>query len=494
MNPFTWACRTFDLKATFLLFLFLGLQVSNLQADLSIERSVVQISCTSQSWNFKEPWKSQRPRGGTGTGFFIGEERIMTNAHVVSDARYIEIKRIGVAQKVIARVAHIAHDCDLAILEVQDPEFFTGMVPLAFGGLPEVDSVVTTYGFPMGGTHLSVTRGVVSRVQMWTYSHSGADAHLVIQTDAAINPGNSGGPVMQEGKVVGVAFQGMRQADNIGYLIPTTVVEHVLEDVKDGQLDGFGELGISYRQDLLNPMVRRILQVPEDRSGVVVTQSFPRMPAYGKIFPMDVLMEIDDFTIMDDAMILLDGRHMNFAEWMERKQVGEKIRLKLWREGQAIDVEVPVKEWDMIIDHRRPHDVVPTYLIWGGLCFTPLSKGYLLTRGGVSKAPLELRFLYNNLLAEEELPSHEPLVVSTRLPHPVNQGAESSVGRVLDSVNGETVESLVHLSSLLEKSEGPFVSLSFLGQEIPLVLKKDTILAAEKEILKDYRIPLKERL
>ena len=158
-----------------------------------------------------------------------------------------------------------------------DDEFFDIMTPLQFGDLPEVDSVVTTYGFPLGGSHLSVTRGVVSRIQQWNYSHSGADAHLVIQTDAAINPGNSGGPVLQNGKVVGVAFQGLKQADNIGYLIPSVVCEHVLRDIEDGKLHGFGELGFSYRMDLQNPMIRSLLSFPENESGVVVTQVFPNI-------------------------------------------------------------------------------------------------------------------------------------------------------------------------------------------------------------------------
>ena len=102
---------------------------------------------------------------------------------------------------------------------------------------------------------------------MDTYAHTGADSHLVIQTDAAINPGNSGGPVMQDGKVVGVAFQGLRQADNIGYMIPTTVIRHFLADINDGKYDGFGSLGVMLYPGLHNPSYKDYLKVPAGPAG-----------------------------------------------------------------------------------------------------------------------------------------------------------------------------------------------------------------------------------
>ena len=108
----------------------------------------------------------------------------------------------------IAIVEHIAHDCDLALLKVDDPAFFKDTKPLPLGEIPELESSVTVIGYPIGGERISVTQGVVSRVDFRTYTHSVVDSHLTVQIDAAINPGNSGGPVVQAGKVVGIAFQG----------------------------------------------------------------------------------------------------------------------------------------------------------------------------------------------------------------------------------------------------------------------------------------------
>ncbi len=126
----------------------------------------------------------------------------------------------------------------------------------------------------MGGDRISVTEGVVSRIESDIYAHSGADDHLVIQTDAAINPGNSGGPVIQNGKVVGVAFQGLQEADNIGYMIPTTVIKHFLKDIQDGKYDSFGSMGVMFFPGLHNESYRNYLKVPNDQDGLVVLSTF----------------------------------------------------------------------------------------------------------------------------------------------------------------------------------------------------------------------------
>jgi S1-C subfamily serine protease len=90
----------------------------------------------------------------------------------------------------------------------------------------------------MGGDQISITEGIVSRIGFSQYSHSGINQHLLVQIDAAINPGNSGGPVVQNGQVVGVAFQGHMQAENTGYLIPIPVVQRFMADIEDGVYDG----------------------------------------------------------------------------------------------------------------------------------------------------------------------------------------------------------------------------------------------------------------
>ena len=198
------------------------------------EKAVVQIFTFSQEADWDEPWKFGQLRRSSGTGFIIKGRRIMTNAHVVSWARQLMVKRYQDPRPYLARVVFIAHDCDLALLEVDDSLFYDGVDPLEFGPLPKVRSTVVTYGYPAGGEQISYTKGVVSRIELQTYAHIGNRSFLGVQTDAAINPGNSGGPVIQDDKVIGVAFQGMPGLENAGFFIPPPVINHFLDDIKDG--------------------------------------------------------------------------------------------------------------------------------------------------------------------------------------------------------------------------------------------------------------------
>ena len=222
------------------------------------EKSVIQIANFSQQPLWDQPWRFDSVRRASGSGLVIRGKRIMTNAHVVSWARQILVRRYQDPRPFAARAVFIGHDCDLALLEVEDDRFFDGLEPLEIGDLPKVRSSVVTYGYPAGGEQISYTRGVVSRIEVQNYVHVGNRNLLAVQTDAAINPGNSGGPVIQDDKVVGVAFQNMPGLENTGFFIPPPVVQHFLKDVADGKCDGFPQAGIGLAT-LQSPAYRRFL-------------------------------------------------------------------------------------------------------------------------------------------------------------------------------------------------------------------------------------------
>ena len=142
------------------------------------EKSVVMIMAVYQEYDYITPWKKGAMGRGLGSGFVIEGNRILTNAHNVANQRYIEVKKQNYAQRYPARVQFVGHDCDLALLTVADPAFFMDTEPVQFGGIPTINSTVQTCGFPMGGRQISITEGVVSRLETSVYSHSQAAQHL----------------------------------------------------------------------------------------------------------------------------------------------------------------------------------------------------------------------------------------------------------------------------------------------------------------------------
>ena len=132
--------------------------------------------------------------------------RILTNAHCVENHVFIEVRRYGHSRRSTAEVEAIGHECDLALLMVPDPDFFEGTQPIPIGDLPRLSDQVSVCGYPIGGDRLSITQGIVSRIELIRYAQSQRRL-LGVQIDAAINSGNSGGPVIKDGALVGVAFQ-----------------------------------------------------------------------------------------------------------------------------------------------------------------------------------------------------------------------------------------------------------------------------------------------
>ncbi|KAJ8536543.1 hypothetical protein K7X08_034944 [Anisodus acutangulus] len=121
-------------------------------------------------------------------GFVIGGKRVLTNAHVVADHIFVLVRKHGSPTKYRATVQAVGHECDLAILLVQSEELWEGVNSLELGDVPFLQEAVSVVGYLQGGDNISVTKGVVSRVELTQYLH-GASQLLTIQIDAAINPG-----------------------------------------------------------------------------------------------------------------------------------------------------------------------------------------------------------------------------------------------------------------------------------------------------------------
>src|SRR5437867_9852011 len=236
-----------------------------------VQKSLVRITATSVEPDYKAPWNAGALQRGVGAGFVISGNRILTNAHVVANSRYLIVERESDPNKYPATVQFIANDCDLALITVSAPDFFKNMVPLQFGGIPALESTVSAYGYPIGREWMSVTAGIVSRIDFQLYTHSSIDQHLAVQISAQINPGNSGGPVMQNGKVIGVAFQGYSGdvAQGVAYMVPTPVIRRFLKDIEDGHYDKYVDLGITPIK-LQNPAQRHFLGLKDDGRGVLV--------------------------------------------------------------------------------------------------------------------------------------------------------------------------------------------------------------------------------
>ena len=462
------------------------------------ETSIVHLTAFSQQPSWKEPWRFDYVRRSTGSGFVIQDQRIMTNAHVVSWAKEILVQRHRDSRPYVARVKHIAHDADLAILEVDDPAFFEGMQALEFGELPKVWSEVTTIGYPAGGDEISYTQGVVSRIESRLYSHNRTRSYLTGQTDAAINPGNSGGPVLQDGKVVGVAFQNATKLENVGYFIPTPIIAHVLEDIADGVYDGFPEAGFTVTS-LVNSSFRRYLRVDAERYeglGVRVDAIIPGFEDTTVVQPDDVLIGVNGHPVQSDGSVVYHDNRVFVGVLFDDYQAGQAVPLRLVRAGEEIAVDLIMQAYDLDRAEGHQYDRLPGYYIYAGMVFTALSADYLMTIDqdlGAFERP-ELYFeLSVRRYEDPDSARPEPVVMAGVLPHPVNADIQIRHGSIVDRINGVSIERLADVGPALESNTGSFDVIEFLGTQRFEVIDHALAQQATQEVVQRYGLPAESR-
>ena len=429
-----------------------------------IQNSIVKIYATQNLPNYVTPWQRQGIRTVIGSGVIIDSHRILTNAHVVSDQTLLEVQRQGYGNTYTADVEYVCHSCDLAILKVEDPSFFKNTKALQLDGLPALQSRVNVYGFPTGGETISITEGIVSRIEVDYYVHS-SDRYLLVQVDAAINPGNSGGPVISNGKIVGIAMQSLENAENIGYIVPTPIIQHFLDDIKDGHFDGFPELDL-YVQQLENTDLRRSLSLPDDVGGLLITGVSESGPVSKLLQPGDVLYEINGYPIDRDGQITLkEGIRVESSHMEYLKQVGEKLNVKILRDKHKLSLDIPLTARKMRINHQR-YDRTPTYYVFAGLVFQPLTSDYLKTAHSaqyslLSYIPEYTMQGYRKLIPERIKSDRKQVVIlTTVLPDAINRGYKDMESSVIYAVNSVPVKDMKHLIELIESAKGPFLTLT----------------------------------
>ncbi len=474
--------------------------------------SIVKIYAThSFEPDTTMPWQKRHSYTSYSSGFVIDGRQILTNAHSVEYAGQVLVRRRGSSKKYRAKIEIVANECDLAVLSIEDESFWTtrtdydegeeededdndvdndseeqkdeksiaddteedAILPLEFGKLPELQDEVEVLGYPTGGDSLSVTKGVVSRIEATEYAQCSGSHLLAIQIDAAINGGNSGGPVVDAstGMVVGVAFQSLEQAENIGYVVPVTVVLHFLEDIRrHGKYSGVTCLGIRYAR-LENDSMRSYLKLPKGtktkskkgkgssaatQRGVMVRSCYPTCPSKDFLQANDVILSIDGIPVASDGNVPFrrNGRErVSFASYVQTKFADETVKLDLWRNGGPTSVEVPLTiSKDLVPAHWD--NKAPPYLIVGGLVFSVLSVPYLEDCGAWGEYVSDrLSSLMNKVHEPLESDDHQVVILINVLAHPKNTGYDGLTNLHLVSCNGTKVRSLQHLQELLKREE-----------------------------------------
>ncbi|CAH9090725.1 unnamed protein product, partial [Cuscuta europaea] len=438
--------------------------------------AVVKVFCFHTEPNFSLPWQRKRQFSSSSTGFIVGGRRVLTNAHSVEHHTQVKLKKRGSDSKYLANVLAIGTECDIALLAVNDDEFWDGVSPVEFGELPALQDAVTVVGYPIGGDTISVTSGVVSRIEILSYVH-GSTELLGLQIDAAINSGNSGGPAFNNnGECVGIAFQSLKHEDveNIGYVIPTPVIMHFLQDYeKNGAYTGFPVLGIEW-QRMENPDLRMLVGMSPNQKGVRIRRVEPTASGSNVLNPSDVLLSFDGVDIANDGTVpFRHGERIGFSYLISQKYKGDSAEVKVLRNSNTLVFNIELDTHKKLIPahiNGRP----PSYYIVGGFVFCAVSAPYLHSEYGKDyefDAPIKLLDKLANAMADSV--DEQVVVVSQVLVADINIGYEDIVNTQVIAFNGKRVKNLKSLANMVETCEEEYLTFD-LDYDQVVVLKTNT--------------------
>jgi serine protease Do len=389
--------------------------------------SVVQVTATGYT---STPSVLLARDLSTGSGVIVDPDGwIVTNAHVVEDARSVkvDVQQPDAAppgssilrprsQRLVAKVIGVDRETDVAVLKIER----SGLPALELGDseLLHQGQLVMAFGSPLGLEN-SASLGVVSAVARQLKPD---DPMIYVQTDASVNPGNSGGPLVDaQGRMVGLNTMILTQSggnEGIGFAAPSNIVRTVYEQLRKGGRVRRGVIGV--RAQTITPPLSTGLGLGFDR-GVVLSDVTPAGPAEAAGLRTG------------DVVLALDGKPMENARQFDvnlyRRAPGDSVTLSVRRGQQTLEAKVPVVP--------RPDDDSERLRA----LVTPEKN--LIPRLGVLGLELDDELLR----AAGPLRGREGVVVAARAGGA--DGAELRAGDVIYAVNGVSVLGLAELRSAM---------------------------------------------
>ncbi len=319
------------------------------QNNISVYRkniaSVVNITSRVMTYDF---FYGLVPQEGQGSGFVIDKEgHILTNYHVIAEARQVEVT-LHNRKKYKATIVGTDKSHDLAIVQIKAPD----LQPITLGDSTnlQVGQKVYAIGNPFGlaGT---LTRGIVSSIRQ-VQEPDGLVIDEAIQTDAAINPGNSGGPLLNwHGQVIGIntmIASSVGQSAGIGFAIPINTAKAVVNDLVT--LGRVRRPALGVRTIPIDSEIAEELGLAADY-GLLIVQAVPGGSADSAGLrggSERAYLGNIPITIGGDLIVAINGEKVesqqNLAQIMNKHRAGDTVKVTIFRGKKQLEVPVVLGE------------------------------------------------------------------------------------------------------------------------------------------------------
>jgi serine protease Do len=412
----------------------LSVQLESLSHRVS--RSVVQVFSTGYVVNNERESGSNTAivtrQRATGSGVVVSADGyIVTNAHVVSNARKVRVRIADEApdgangpmrpsgKMLEATVVGVDRETDLAVLKVDRGDL--NPLPLADSDTLHQGQLVMAFGNPLGLDN-SVSMGVVSSVARQIKPD---DTMIYIQTDAPINPGNSGGPLVDaDGRVMGIntfIFSQSGGSEGLGFAIPSNIIRNVYQQIRQEGHVHRSEIGVFVQT--ITPQMAAGLDLSQDW-GVLLADVQPGGPGdLAGLHPGDIVVSLNDKSMVNARQMEVD---------LYRYPVGAKVEVQLTRNG--VKQTIPVVTVERHGDPQRFADMVD-----------PAKN--MVNRLGILGIDVDRKV--SELLPD--LRKHYGVVVAARGGDPLYSGDSLELGDVIYAMNNSPVTDVASLRKELDR-------------------------------------------
>ncbi len=449
-------------------------------SDEDVRGAVVKIYTVSSEPYYFNPWMTLPANSVNGSGAIIKGNMILTNAHVVANHTFIEVWKYGDSRKYNARILFTSHESDLALLTVDNKEFFEGVKPLDLGDLPGIQQEVTVLGFP-GGETLTITRATLASIEHQGYMHS-SSFMMAGQLYATIKPGNSGGPVVLDGKIAGVVMQAAKNS-SLAHMVPAPIVQHFIDDINDGHYDGFPDIGL-VTQKMENPYMQKKYGMYKDQTGVLINEVLPGSPAEGKLMKEDILLAVNGRLVGNDSTVEFRPKERtDYSYLMQMQHIGGSVNVDVLRSGRIKNYTLALNETkkDFLLVPFEEYDRKPRYFIFAGIVFSPLTKNFINSWDG---APEKLIVEMSNTPTKDR---KEVIVALQVLPAEINKGYHNLNSWIVDSVNGKKFKDFTEFYRLVSTSVDLYIT--FVNKDgYKVVIDRKKAEESHESILRIYSV------
>ncbi|MDX1952790.1 MAG: hypothetical protein SFY81_11455 [Verrucomicrobiota bacterium] len=450
-----------------------------------LEKAIINIEITRRQYDHIQPW-NRRVDQVSKIGTLISPTEILTTAEYFSDQTLIRLQKQGRGRWFKGKLLWADYHANLALVTCEEDQFWDGLKPLSLAEKPPRSGTAQLARWRNGNMearNVEINRYIVKQGKITFIDY------LHLEVDSEINGTGWAEAIVQGNKLIGITSS---KEESSCTVLPSSFIRNVLEAHKQGDHKGLGYFAFVWQRSE-NPATLDYFKLPGEPRGVMVID-VPHVPGEtNSLMPKDIILEIDGFSIdlqgdYNDPQfgnLLLE----NLAT--RNKWAGDKVKLKVWRQGQMKEVgyTLPKAEYSNELVPSEVFDTAPEYAILGGLVFQPLTVPFLRSWGAdwLRKAPFRLAYSTR----QKKRPDEPSLIMlSLILPDPINIGYQESRYLLVESINGRKVHTIGNVLQAIEHPRDGFHEILFKeGDSLRrMVLEASELPAATQRVLQRYGI------